>query len=133
MQANGCSRALPLLSGYHPPSRVPARVSPFNHRRGGGAAGASAGRRANVDHPVPAGILAALEDPGEGGGAAGETPSKGPKHEFAAFEKHGKGVASKLMAKWGFAGEGSGIGKRETGRAEPLTASLRPRKQGLGA
>ena len=40
---------------------------------------------------------------------------------------------SRIMAKWGFAGEGSGLGRAQQGAAEPIRAVQRPRNRGLGA
>ena len=37
------------------------------------------------------------------------------------------------MAKWGFAGEGSGLGRAQQGAPEPIRAVQRPRNRGLGA
>ena len=40
---------------------------------------------------------------------------------------------SRIMAKWGFAGEGSGLGRAQQGAPEPIRAVQRPRNRGLGA
>lgn len=56
----------------------------------------------------------------------------GAGHEFGAFEKHTTGFGSRMLAKMGFKGEGSGLGKTE-GIAEPVTASTRGKRVGLGA
>jgi hypothetical protein len=54
--------------------------------------------------------------------------------EYACFERHTTGIGSKLLAKWGFGGEGSGLGPEgRKGRAEPLLAAKRPKGLGLGA
>ena len=54
-------------------------------------------------------------------------------HGFGEFEKHTSGFGSRMLAKMGFAGEGSGVGKGGTGIAEPITAEVRARRVGLGA
>lgn len=51
------------------------------------------------------------------------------KAETAAWEKHTKGVGSRLLKKMGFSGR---LGLREDGIAAPVTAKLRPDKLGLG-
>eukprot|EP00891_Asterochloris_glomerata_P006448 jgi/Astpho2/6448/e_gw1.00094.26.1_t len=38
-----------------------------------------------------------------------------------------------MMAKWGFAGQGSGLGREQQGITEPVRAVRRPKKLGLGA
>ena len=43
------------------------------------------------------------------------------------------GRSSRIMAKWGFAGEGSGLGRAQQGAAEPIRAVQRPKNRGLGA
>lgn len=53
--------------------------------------------------------------------------------DYGFFEKHTTGIGSKLLAKWGFAGEGAGLGRSQQGRAEPLQAVRRAKKLGLGA
>lgn len=50
--------------------------------------------------------------------------------DAAAWEKHTKGVGSRLLKKMGFSGR---LGLREDGIAAPLTAKIRPEKLGLGA
>ena len=59
-------------------------------------------------------------------------PPPPPPASFAAFEAHTRGVASRLMERMGFAGEGAGLGARGQGRTEPLAAAARPRRAGLG-
>ncbi|KAL4436842.1 hypothetical protein ABPG75_003981 [Micractinium tetrahymenae] len=77
--------------------------------------------------------------PGLGaGGGGGEGGSKGSGRaltsgEYGDFERHTTGIGSKLLAKWGFAGEGAGLGRAQQGRAEPLQAVRRAKRQGLGA
>lgn len=53
--------------------------------------------------------------------------------DYGDFERHTTGIGSKLLAKWGFAGEGSGLGRAQQGIAEPLRASRRAKGLGLGA
>ena len=58
----------------------------------------------------------------------------GAGHEFGAFEKHTTGFGSRMLAKMGFKGKGSGLGSGTTeGIAEPVTASTRGKRVGLGA
>ena len=57
----------------------------------------------------------------------------GAGHEFGAFEKHTTGFGSRMLAKMGFQGQGSGVGKSGEGIAEPLTAKTRAKRIGLGA
>ena len=57
----------------------------------------------------------------------------GAGHEFGAFEKHTTGFGSRMLAKMGFQGQGSGVGKSGEGIAEPLTATTRAKRVGLGA
>ena len=52
---------------------------------------------------------------------------------YGRFEQHTTGFGSRMLAKWGFEGQGTGLGRDGQGRAEPLTASMRPRQLGLGA
>ena len=68
----------------------------------------------------------------------GDAKGKGKRvvaagHGFGEFEKHTSGFGSRMLAKMGFAGEGSGVGKGGTGIAEPITAEVRARRVGLGA
>ncbi|KAK9816982.1 hypothetical protein WJX72_007795 [[Myrmecia] bisecta] len=53
--------------------------------------------------------------------------------QFGEFERHTTGFGSRMLAKWGFAGQGSGLGRADQGIAEPLGAVMRPKKLGLGA
>lgn len=69
-------------------------------------------------------------------GSAGGSDSGGRalvSGEYGYFERHTTGIGSKLLAKWGFAGEGAGLGRGQQGRAEPLQAVRRAKKLGLGA
>ena len=58
----------------------------------------------------------------------------GGGHKFGAFEAHTTGFGSKMLAKMGFQGEGSGVGTpgRE-GISEPVLAMTRGKRVGLGA
>jgi hypothetical protein len=58
----------------------------------------------------------------------------GAGHKFGAFEAHTTGFGSKMLAKMGFQGEGSGVGTpgRE-GISEPVLAMTRSKRLGLGA
>jgi hypothetical protein len=53
--------------------------------------------------------------------------------KYGDFERHTTGVGSKLLTKWGFGGEGSGLGRSQQGRAEPVQAVQLPKGLGLGA
>jgi serine/threonine protein kinase len=53
--------------------------------------------------------------------------------KYGDFERHTTGIGSKLMTKWGFGGEGSGLGRAQQGRAEPVQVVQRPKGLGLGA
>ena len=47
-----------------------------------------------------------------------------------SFEKHTRGIGSKLMLKMGY--EGKGLGKHEQGMIDPILVEKRPNKFGLG-
>ena len=38
-----------------------------------------------------------------------------------------------MLAKYGFEGQGAGLGRSSQGRAEPINAVMRPKNLGLGA
>ena len=57
----------------------------------------------------------------------------GAGHQFGAFEAHTSGFGSRMLAKMGFQGEGSCVGKDGSGISEPITASMRAKRVGLGA
>lgn len=43
------------------------------------------------------------------------------------------GFGSRMLAKYGFEGQGTGLGRNSQGRAEPISAVMRPKGLGLGA
>lgn len=51
---------------------------------------------------------------------------------FGKFEQHTTGYGSRMLARWGFAGQGAGLGRAQQGIAEPVAAFVRPKKLGLG-
>eukprot|EP00736_Rhodelphis_marinus_P005870 Rmarinus@m.3507 len=51
--------------------------------------------------------------------------------DFASFEKHTKGIGSKLLAKMGYKA-GMGLGKQGEGIAEPIQVKMRPKGIGVG-
>ena len=99
----------------------------MQQRFGGLGLGASAG---GTDGGSP-------EGPGRGPALArsGSGGSDRPlvAGDYGYFERHTTGIGSKLLAKWGFGGEGAGLGRSQQGRAEPLQAVRRAKKLGLGA
>lgn len=99
------------------PSSSEEDERPQQHLGIGAGVGSSAGAR-------PAGG----SDGGTGGG--GRALVSG---DYGYFERHTTGIGSKLLAKWGFAGEGAGLGRGQRGRAEPLQAVRRAKGLGLGA
>lgn len=56
----------------------------------------------------------------------------GTSMSYGQFERHTTGFGSRMLAKWGFQGQGTGLGRDGQGRAEPLVASMRPHHAGLG-
>ena len=52
---------------------------------------------------------------------------------YGQFERHTRGIGSKLMEQMGYLGAGTGLGREKQGIAEPLKAAQRPKKLGLGA
>ena len=53
------------------------------------------------------------------------------KSSFGQWEKHTKGIGSKLMAKMGYV-HGAGLGKEGEGRTEPVEAMVFPPGRSLG-
>uniref|UniRef100_A0A7S3QQE6 G-patch domain-containing protein n=1 Tax=Dunaliella tertiolecta TaxID=3047 RepID=A0A7S3QQE6_DUNTE len=53
-------------------------------------------------------------------------------YQFASFERHTSGIGSRLMESMGWS-RGTGLGRVEQGRSEPLLPQRRPNKLGLGA
>lgn len=51
---------------------------------------------------------------------------------FGKFEQHTTGYGSRMLARWGFSGQGAGLGRDQQGIAEPVAAFVRPKKLGLG-
>ena len=49
---------------------------------------------------------------------------------IGSFEKHSRGIGSKLMSKMGY--EGKGLGKHAQGIVEPIMVEERPKYLGLG-
>lgn len=78
---------------------------------------------------------AQLEEPA-GAEEEEEEDAGGPRlvsGDYGYFERHTTGIGSRLLAKWGFVGEGSGLGRAQQGIAEPVRASRRAKGLGLGA
>eukprot|EP00898_Chlorokybus_atmophyticus_P000787 jgi/Chlat1/1709/Chrsp127S01938 len=55
------------------------------------------------------------------------------QRNFGEFEQHTTGFGSKMLAKMGFSGAGTGLGSGGTGIREPIKALMRPKSLGLGA
>lgn len=68
-----------------------------------------------------------------GGAATPSPPQVMGMRQYAAFEAHTTGFGSRMLAKMGFKGEGSGLGRSGQGIAAPVLAQHRPKKQGLGS
>lgn len=65
-------------------------------------------------------------------GATSKAPTwKAPAKDFAKFEKHTKGIGSKLLSKMGYV-PGQGLGADGSGIVEPIDVRQRPQKMGLG-
>jgi hypothetical protein len=113
----------------------PATTQPHHHypRQQEDFVGAGSGRKNSrkgtgkkgFQAPAPAAAFETLE--------AGEEEYGRGRGGFAGFEQHTTGIGSRLLSKWGFAGQGSGLGREGEGRAEPIQVRKRSKGLGLGA
>ncbi|KAL4526522.1 hypothetical protein Ndes2526A_g00968 [Nannochloris sp. 'desiccata'] len=94
-------------------------------KRGSSTGGNSSHSFVAVASPVRTAARATPAGPGPG--------APGVSGEYGDFEAHTTGIGSKLLAKWGFAGVGSGLGRGGTGISEPLQVKMRAKGLGLGA
>jgi len=69
----------------------------------------------------------------ESGSNEGGSSYRCAGQEFGGFERHTKGVGSRILEKWGFAGQGAGLGREGLGIAEPIMVTRREKGLGLGA
>eukprot|EP00873_Tetraselmis_striata_P043589 jgi/Tetstr1/463853/TSEL_008667.t1 len=86
-------------------------------------------RRAQRRAPQEGGNVQAAQRGGVGGQAA---PGHRVAIQYGGFERHTTGFGSRMLAKMGFAGAGTGLGRNGQGIAEPIKAAIRPRQMGLG-
>eukprot|EP00899_Mesostigma_viride_P015015 jgi/Mesvir1/23514/Mv18220-RA.1 len=68
-----------------------------------------------------------------GGGSSGRPEPVVAGGGFGEFEQHTLGFGSRMLAKMGFKGCGSGLGKHQHGRSDPIGVVMRPKSLGLGA
>ncbi|DBB10682.1 TPA: hypothetical protein ACH3X3_007185 [Trebouxia sp. C0006] len=61
-----------------------------------------------------------------------EPTSRATNLHYGKFEQHTTGYGSRMLARWGFSGQGAGLGRDQQGIAEPVAAFIRPKKVGLG-
>ncbi|DBA81505.1 TPA: hypothetical protein ACH3X1_007281 [Trebouxia sp. C0004] len=61
-----------------------------------------------------------------------EPTSMATNLHYGKFEQHTTGYGSRMLARWGFSGQGAGLGRDQQGIAEPVAAFIRPKKVGLG-
>lgn len=91
----------------------------------------SSRRRANRKSSQKHNKETLLESGSNEGGSSYRCASLG--QEFGGFERHTKGVGSRILEKWGFAGQGAGLGREGLGIAEPIMVTRREKGLGLGA
>jgi hypothetical protein len=74
--------------------------------------------------------LSCIEAPNDDSDDISKDESHNEADEIGCFEKHTKGIGSKLMNKMSF--EGKGLQKNGQGIQKPIQICVRPRNQGLG-
>ena len=96
-----------------------------------GPPGQQRGRRRRQKQPLQEG--AGEPGPSEAGEGGSEGSGALVSGDFGYWERHGTGIGGRLLQKWGFKGEGAGLGREGRGIAEPVQAQRRPKALGLGA